>query len=133
MGVGIVVLAWLAAATVVAPQDGGAAYEAHGRRDPFASGGSPAVAKHDGGKTACPSGLSGFAVAQVALKGTVLTKGTYVAVLTGPDGKTYTARAGQPLYDARIVAISAGRATVQLAPDAKAGIGARVVELTLAH
>jgi hypothetical protein len=83
-------------------------YQEIGRRDPFAplvrppSASTPAV-------TAArrAAGLAGQAVADVELKGVIASGDTRMALLRGPDGKTYLARVQDRLHDAVIRRIEA--------------------------
>jgi len=93
---------------------GGYSYNAQGRRDPFVSLQKP-VAADRGPKTRKP-GMEGFLIQEVALKGIVKTsgggtgvasKGGYIAIFLGTDGKSYFVTTGQRLFDGVITAVDA--------------------------
>src|SRR5262245_9450825 len=109
MVVGLFVLSLVAVSNPSVTSDDSLQYNSEGRRDPFVSLMRPLEAH----VIACPPGLPGYKVSELALKGTVKVKGEYVALLVAPNGKTYFVRKGQPLYDGRIVEIGPGTATVQ--------------------
>lgn len=79
-------------------------YDSQRRRDPFAPLVSPpttqAVAGADTSRRA--PGLAGMTAADVVLKGIISSGVTRMALLEGPDGKTYLARAQDRLHDAVI-------------------------------
>jgi Tfp pilus assembly protein PilP len=54
-----------------------------------------------------PDGLSGLSVNEVALRGVVLSLGTYLAVLEAPDNKTYIVRPDDLLFDGSVKEITA--------------------------
>ncbi len=75
-------------------------YQASGR-DPF----TPLVAPPSTSPAAAqvanrPAGLPGLAVADVELKGIIASGTMRLALLAGPDGKTYLARVQDRLHDA---------------------------------
>jgi hypothetical protein len=86
----------------------GYTYNPQGRRDPFIN-----LLKSVAGKptdTIRPSGIAGFVINEVHLRGIVENpsgSGKYIALLLGPDGKTYFPKVGQRLYDGVITAIDA--------------------------
>lgn len=82
----------------------GFTYNAGGRRDPFVSllqRGADTQARTRA------SGLAGLATAEVSLRGTLRSQGSFVGMLQGIDGKTYIVRAGDKLADGTIRSISA--------------------------
>jgi Tfp pilus assembly protein PilP len=87
----------------------GYTYSAQGRRDPFVNLLKSAVARQD---TQRPTGIAGFIINEVHLRGIVkdAVQG-YIALLLGPDGKTYFCKLGQRLYDGTITAIDAATVT----------------------
>jgi type IV pilus assembly protein PilP len=88
------------------PARDGYAYNPQGRRDPFISLLKP-VAGGEGGKGK-PQGIAGFLIQEVALKGIVKDSiQGYIALLLGPENKTYFCKVGQRLYDGAIIAIDA--------------------------
>jgi Tfp pilus assembly protein PilP len=97
-----------AAATPAAvPPPAGApfSYDAEGRRDPFVSllarGSEPAPTGVRSG------GLAGMLVADATVKGIVRDRSGFIAMLQGPDGKTYIVRAGEALADGSVKSMSA--------------------------
>ena len=83
----------------------GYAYSPAGRRDPFVSlmnGGT------DRGTNPAsrPDGVPGLTVDEVAIRGIVQNRGAYVAMVQAPDGKSYTVRAGDRLFDGAVKAVT---------------------------
>lgn len=81
-------------------------YDPEGRRDPFI----PLLNRGDQrgqGGSARPDGLPGLMVGDVALKGIVLSRGAYLAMIQGPDTKTYIVRNGDRLFDGTVKAVTA--------------------------
>jgi Tfp pilus assembly protein PilP len=125
VAVGLVVVAVSAGAQTPAPQAPAPApapkvdlpspppnyeYAAQGRRDPFVS----LVSRGDdgagdtGAATAKRAeGLAGMLTSEMIVRGIVQTRGTWVAMVSGPDGKVYTVRAGDKLADGLIRSINA--------------------------
>ncbi len=94
-----------AAAQPVPEAEPGYAYRPEGRRDPFVSlvgrGSDPkAAANH-------AAGLPGMLINEVGLKGIMKAPSGFVALLQGPDKKTYSVRPGQRLLDGSVKAITA--------------------------
>jgi type IV pilus assembly protein PilP len=90
--------------TASTPQ--GYAYSPAGRRDPFV----PLMRRGTDPRSATmprPEGLPGVAVSEVAIKGIVQSRGSYVAMLQAPDSKTYIVRNGDRLFDATVKAVTA--------------------------
>src|SRR5688572_7405776 len=76
-----------AAPTVAAPSAAEPyTYDPEGRRDPFVSlvarGTEPAAGVRS-------SGLGGMTTSDLVLKGVLQSRNAYVAIVAGPDGKTY--------------------------------------------
>ena len=81
-------------------------YNPEGRRDPFVSLLKRAVdVKGRQGKA--PAGVTGFLVSELVLKGIMQSRGDHVALVMGPDNKTYTVRANDRLLDGSVRAITA--------------------------
>lgn len=85
-------------------------YEAQGRRDPFVS----LVNRGDDGKgdPAAASakrldGVPGMLTSELTVRGILQTRGTWVAMVSGPDGKVYTVRAGDKLADGVVRSVNA--------------------------
>jgi Tfp pilus assembly protein PilP len=89
-----------AAAQPAAP-DGGPAenfsYEPDGRRDPFrnllGTGSEPLL---DGKRG---EGAAGLALADISVRGIMQSRGTLIAMIQGPDKKTYVVHSGDKLAD----------------------------------
>ena len=81
-------------------------YTPQGRRDPFVS----LLARGADNKTLQggrrPEGIAGLAVNELSVRGVMQSHGGYVAILQGPDSKTYIARPGDRLLDGTIRAIT---------------------------
>ncbi|MBA3639743.1 MAG: pilus assembly protein PilP [Acidobacteriota bacterium] len=80
-------------------------YKVEGRRDPFVSlvgrGSDPRSS------AARVAGLPGMLINEVSLKGIMKERAGFVAMLQGPDKKTYVVRAGQRLLDGSVKSITA--------------------------
>ena len=80
-------------------------YQAEGRRDPFLSllgtGAEPRLASRRG------EGAAGLSVAEVSVRGVVLSHGEYLAMVQGPENRTYVVRQGDRLLDGTIKTITA--------------------------
>ena len=91
------------AETPVPPPAEAYSYDAAGRRDPFlnllARGVEPARA------TNRPDGVGGLHTADVMVRGVVQSRGELVAMVQGPDRKTYTLRQGDALLDGTVKAV----------------------------
>jgi hypothetical protein len=85
-----------AAATATAPAAEPYTYNPDGRRDPFISLLSRGIESAVGVKT---SGLGGMATADLMVRGVMQSRGSYVAIVSGPDGKTYRAHVNDRLLD----------------------------------
>jgi Tfp pilus assembly protein PilP len=77
-------------------------YDPEGRRDPFVSLLRGAEAP-PGGKT---TGLSGMATADLVVRGILQSRGAYIAIVAGPDAKTYRARVNDRLLDGVIRSVT---------------------------
>jgi Tfp pilus assembly protein PilP len=82
-------------------------YNSEGRRDPFVSllrrGGD--AARRPGAKAA--EGPAAFLVIEVVLKGIMLSRGERIALIQGPDNKTYQLRVNDRLLDGSVRNITA--------------------------
>ncbi len=86
----------------------GFSYSPEGRRDPFVSlmrRGTNVDARGSGAPRAL--GLKGLGTGEVTLKGTMTSRGAFVAILQGADARTYVVRAGEQLLDGTIRSITA--------------------------
>ena len=84
-------------------------YSSEGRRDPFldlVNRGTDAVR---GGTAATrrPDGVPGLETNALVVKGIVQSRGAWLAMVAGPDGKVFTVRAGDQLFDGVIRTITA--------------------------
>ena len=84
-------------------------YSPEGRRDPFldlVNRGTDAVR---GGVAATkrPDGVPGLETNALVVKGIVQSRGEWLAMVSGLDGKVYTVRAGDKLFDGVIRTITA--------------------------
>lgn len=85
-------------------------YSDGGRRDPFVSLIAPRVAPTAPAAASRPksipgAGLSGLAVSDVTVKGLIKSGATYIALLQGPDGRTYMAKREDRLQDGVVTRI----------------------------
>jgi Tfp pilus assembly protein PilP len=85
----------------------GYTYNAAGRRDPFVSILRPRNDPSAGVSGARSAGLAGLVASEVSLRGTLESRGGYVAILQGSDNKSYIVRQGDKLRDGTIRAITA--------------------------
>jgi len=78
-------------------------YNPQGRRDPFVSllgrGGDPKLSG------ARPSGVPGLLINEIGIKGILRAGGGFVAMIQGPDNKTYVIKAGDRLLDGTVKSI----------------------------
>lgn len=83
-------------------------YNPEGRRDPFVSLVKRAAeARSRQSKQPAATGVSGFLVSELTLKGVMVSRGEHVALVAGPDAKTYLIRANDRLLDGVVRAITA--------------------------
>jgi Tfp pilus assembly protein PilP len=96
------------AAASPALENRGFTYTPDGRRDPFVNllrrGTGVDLTAVSGPR---PNGLKGLGTGEVTLKGTMASKGAYVAILQGSDARTYVVRAGEKLFDGTVRSITA--------------------------
>ena len=80
-------------------------YNAEGRRDPFVS----LIGRGNDPKTAGarPPGVPGLLINEVSVKGIVRNSAGFVALIQGPDNKTYVVKAGDRLMDGSVKSIVA--------------------------
>jgi Tfp pilus assembly protein PilP len=85
-------------------------YTVLGRRDPFISlvnRGAESGASADGTPVKRAEGVPGMLTAELRVRGIVQTRGVWVAMVSGPDNKVYTVRAGDKLADGVIRTVNA--------------------------
>jgi Tfp pilus assembly protein PilP len=79
-------------------------YQTEGRRDPFVSlvgtGTEPRVTSKRG------DGAAGMTLAEISVRGIVQSRGELVAMVQGPDNKTYIVHQGDKLADGTIKTIT---------------------------
>jgi Tfp pilus assembly protein PilP len=86
-------------------------YQTAGRRDPFVS----LVNRGDDGKSGASGaatakraeGVPGLITAELSVRGILQTRGVWVAMVSGPDGKVFTVRAGDKLADGIVRSVNA--------------------------
>jgi Tfp pilus assembly protein PilP len=92
-----------------APQSGptpaeGYTYQADGRRDPFLNLlGTGSEPRNAGKRTEGPAGL---AVAEISVRGVLESHGSLIAMVEGPDKKTYVVHTGDKFSDGVIRSIT---------------------------
>jgi len=78
-------------------------YSPQGRRDPFlnllGTGAEPQVGKRGEG----PAGMTS---AEISVRGILQSRGALVAMITGPDSKTYVVHSGDKLADGTIKSVT---------------------------
>jgi type IV pilus assembly protein PilP len=74
-------------------------YNPDGRRDPFISLISRGVEPTLGPRS---PGLGGLTTAELVVRGVLQSRGAYVALVSGPEGKTFTAHVNDRLADGTI-------------------------------
>jgi hypothetical protein len=92
-------------AAVEAGGPSGYAYDPDGRRDPFLSliarGSAPDSVSNR------PAGPQGLLIGELTVKGVVRDRSGFIAMVQGPDTKTFIIRSGQKLMDGTVKAITA--------------------------
>jgi Tfp pilus assembly protein PilP len=91
------------ATPAVAPPEG-YSYDRAGRRDPFVSLLSRGTGDAAPGKRT--TGLSGLSTGELVVRGVLHSRGAYVALISGPDGKTYSAHVNDRLLDGVIRSVT---------------------------
>jgi type IV pilus assembly protein PilP len=80
-------------------------YDPKGRRDPFVSLLSRGTDERPTGPRA--SGVHGLMIGEVTVKGIVRDRSGFIAMIQGPDTKTFIVRSGEKLMDGTVKAITA--------------------------
>src|SRR5436305_11009549 len=78
-------------------------YDPQGRRDPFQSLIGPAPKLQSGAR---PLGPPGFLIDEVKIQGVVKTRAGLVAMINGPDNKSYLVKIGDKVLDGEIIRIT---------------------------
>jgi Tfp pilus assembly protein PilP len=109
-------------------------YQDGGRRDPFISLMTPKKSAVPAGATSSRprAGLAGLTLADVAVKGIVHSGPAVLAVLEGPEGRSFIAHSKDRLQDAVVKSIDAdGVVFVEQVVDAVGTVHSRDVRKTL--
>lgn len=78
-------------------------YESQGRRDPFVS----LLARGQDPRTSSrAAGVAGLLIGEVTVRGVVRDRSGFIAMIQGPDRKTFIVRSGEKLMDGSIKAIT---------------------------
>jgi Tfp pilus assembly protein PilP len=85
------------------PQPEAYSYNPEGRRDPFVSLVSRGFEPAGAGKRG--EGLAGLATAEIVIRGVLQSGGAYVAMVQGPDMKTYIVHVNDRLLDGTVKSI----------------------------
>ena len=80
------------------------AYDPAGRRDPFVSLVGRASTPDTAG--ARPPGVPGMLINEISVKGIMKERNGFIALVQGPDKKTYPIRPGQRLFDGNVKSIT---------------------------
>jgi type IV pilus assembly protein PilP len=78
-------------------------YSPDGRRDPFLSLLGTGV---EGRNSNAREGLAGIAVGEISVRGIVQSRGMLIAMVQGPDNRTYMVHQGDRLLDGSVQAIT---------------------------
>jgi Tfp pilus assembly protein PilP len=79
-------------------------YQPAGRRDPFLS--LAGTGKEPSSTSRRGDGPSGMTLAEISVRGIMQSKGTFVAMIQGPDNKTYIVHQGDKLLDGVIKTVT---------------------------
>jgi Tfp pilus assembly protein PilP len=79
-------------------------YDAAGRRDPFLSLIGTGFDPPSGGSRA--DGAAGLTIAEISVRGIVQSRGALIAMVQGPDNKTYLVHQGDKFVDGTLKAIT---------------------------
>lgn len=84
-------------------------YNPEGRRDPFVGLVNRGADTVRGGNASAkrPDGVPGLETNAIVVRGILQSRGAYLAMVAGPDGKVFTVRAGDKLFDGVIRTITA--------------------------
>ena len=79
-------------------------YDPAGRRDPFLNlinqGSQPILSRRG-------DGLAGLSVNELSVRGVMQSRGAFIGMVQGPDGKTFMAKQGDKLLDGTVKAVNA--------------------------
>lgn len=85
----------------------GYSYDPEGRRDPFVSllkGGTDTRSARSAGGV---EGIAGLSVDEISVRGVVAGRGGYIAMVQGPDNKTFLVRQNDRLLDGTVKTVTA--------------------------
>jgi Tfp pilus assembly protein PilP len=106
-------------------------YSADGRRDPFMSllGTGP---DRGTSTTKRGDGVAGMALAEISVRGVLQSRGTLIAMVQGPDNRTYLVRQGDRLADGTVQSVTAeGLVVMQEVNDPLSLVKQRIVRKPL--
>ena len=95
------------AATSAAPEGENFSYNSEGRRDPFVSLTSRGTDQASSRSSQELDGAQALGVEEISVRGIVATGTGYVAMVRGPNGKTFVVRQNDRLLDGSVKSISA--------------------------
>ena len=90
-------------------------YSPQGRRDPFLSlinRGKDQSAQNGAATAKRPEGVPGMLTGEMTVRGIMQTRGAWVAMVSGPDGKVFTVRAGDKIADGVIRQVNAASVVI---------------------
>lgn len=82
-------------------------YDPEGRRDPFLSLFNRGTDPRGQQTIKRAEGVAGLMTGELVVRGIIQTRGAWVAMVAGPDGKVYSVRAGDRIGDGVIRAVTA--------------------------
>ena len=89
--------------------------EAQGRRDPFISlvnRGKDQRAQNGAATAERAEGIPGMLTAELTVRGIMQTRGAWVAMVSGPDGRVYIVHAGDKLADGVVRQVTAASVVI---------------------
>jgi Tfp pilus assembly protein PilP len=106
-------------------------YSLDGRRDPFVSLLGAGLDQRLGASGRA-EGVAGMAVAEISVRGTLQSRGTVIAMVQGPDNRTYIVHQGDKLLDGRVQSVTPeGLVIVQEVNDPLSLVKQRVIRKLL--
>jgi Tfp pilus assembly protein PilP len=81
------------------PQEEPYSYAPEGRRDPFVSLVSRGAQPTGQVRAGTSTGVGGLTTGEISVRGVVQSRGSYVAMVQGPDGKTYIVHVNDRFVD----------------------------------
>ena len=92
--------------TPAQPQEEPYSYKPEGRRDPFISLVARGTQATGEAKAGSSTGVSGLTMGEISVRGVLQMRATYIAMVQGPDGKTYIVHVSDRLVDGVIKQIT---------------------------